>query len=337
MGQRPQPVAIHGGGLVVHLRGRRLHPRGQAPVQVGIPPGQEIARLVHQGGIGGRVDAADAGGGAALDLVLQAGAGPGGEIAIAAAAQGKDTGQGRQRAVHRAGGRKGAEIIALHGLGTAILGDPRKVMVVADQDVGEGLVVPQDDIVVRLQALDQVRLEQQRLGLGMGGDDLERPGRLDHPHDAGGQPRRLGVGADPVAQDPSLADIEHLGVDAQHPVDAGALRQAPRHPLQEGEAVLALAPFDGRFGHDRAIRARRPAGRSPGGLAGRTVRAVGGGAGCILCHRAGNVGMAGRAVNMRRAQTAFPKGNRGLRHSPVMADRACGTVTRHPAAGLSWN
>ena len=40
-------------------------------------------------------------------------------------------------------------------------------MILAQQDEGEAFVVAQQHVVGRPEALDQLRLEQQRLGLGV--------------------------------------------------------------------------------------------------------------------------------------------------------------------------
>ena len=57
-----------------------------------------------------------------------------------------------------------------------MLGDLRERMVLGQHQPRIGFVVAQHDVEARLQALDEVGLEQQRLGLGMGGDDLHRDG-----------------------------------------------------------------------------------------------------------------------------------------------------------------
>jgi len=55
------------------------------------------------------------------------------------------------------------------------------------------LVVLESDVVPGLVALDQVRLEQQRLRLGVGDGDLDLAGAVDHPAD----PRAAGIGVGP--------------------------------------------------------------------------------------------------------------------------------------------
>jgi hypothetical protein len=54
-----------------------------------------------------------------------------------------------------------------------MLRDLRRRMVLRNQDVGERLVVAQQDIVARRQALDEIALEQQRLDLGVCGYHLK--------------------------------------------------------------------------------------------------------------------------------------------------------------------
>ena len=58
----------------------------------------------------------------------------------------------------------------------AMLEDLRRPMIAGDQDVGKRLVVAQQNVEARPQPLDQVGLEQQRLGLGLGRDEFERRG-----------------------------------------------------------------------------------------------------------------------------------------------------------------
>ena len=71
-------------------------------------------------------------------------------------------------------------------------------MVAGDQDVGEALVVAQQHIVARQQPLDQIALQQQRLHLGVGDDELHGRGFGDHALDAQGLAGRLRVIGDPL-------------------------------------------------------------------------------------------------------------------------------------------
>ena len=85
VGQRAQPVAIDGGQLVI-LRLRRVgHRLAQPRLDAGRLAGQEGLRIGDQLGIVRRLDPADAGRRAALDLVEQAGPRTVGEKAVGAA------------------------------------------------------------------------------------------------------------------------------------------------------------------------------------------------------------------------------------------------------------
>ncbi len=112
-------------------------------------------------------------------------------------------------------------------------------LVLRDEDVGEGLVVAQQHVVARLELLDQVRLEQQRLGLGARGHELHRRRIDDHAGDAVRMRVAAGVGAHARFQVLGLADVEHLASGVDHAVDARRVRQrfpeAPDHRHAGGE------------------------------------------------------------------------------------------------------
>ena len=94
-----------------------------------------------------------------------------------------------------------------------------------DQDVGKRLVVAQQHVEARPQALDQIGFEQQRLGLGRGGDEFHRRGRRDHALDPGVVAGRPRVGRDPLPDVLGLADVEHLAGRVEHAIDAGRGRR----------------------------------------------------------------------------------------------------------------
>src|SRR5690606_16111372 len=102
--------------------------------------------------------------GAALDLVEQAWTTAVGVVAVGAVADQERLLQRSDRPVDRAGGGEGAEIAALAPAGAAMLDEGRGLVVSGDENVGERLVVAQQHIEAGPQALDQVGLEQQRLG-----------------------------------------------------------------------------------------------------------------------------------------------------------------------------
>ena len=106
-----------------------------------------------------------------------------------------------------------------------MLHDRRRFVVAGDQDVGKRLVVAEIDVEARAQALDQVRLEKQRLRLGPRAHELHRRGGADHAGDAAALPGEARVADDALLQAPRLADIEHVAVAIDHPVDARRVRQ----------------------------------------------------------------------------------------------------------------
>ena len=92
-----------------------------------------------------------------------------------------------------------------------MLQDLRRPVVAGDQDIGKRLVVAQQHVEARPQLLDQIGFEQQRLGLGGGGDDLDRDRRGDHARiRASTWPARPGIGGQPLLDVLGLADIEHV-------------------------------------------------------------------------------------------------------------------------------
>ena len=103
----------------------------------------------HLAAIVGGADLAHAGGCAAFDLILQAGAGAALELAVGAVAQQKHPLQLCQGAIDRAGAGKGAKIGAFFLFCAAMLFDHR-VGVIGDQNIGERFVIAQQHIIARL-------------------------------------------------------------------------------------------------------------------------------------------------------------------------------------------
>ena len=173
------------------------------------------------------------------------------EEAVGAGAQQERALQRRDGAVHRPDRGERAVIVAVAVARAAVLEDLRRPVVGGDQDVGERLVVAQQHVEARAQPLDQIGFEQQRLGLGLGGDEFERGGGRDHALDArvvAGRPR---IGGDALPDVLGLADIEHVAVRIDHAVDAG-----------RGRRVLGVAQDGGAAGGER-----------PGAAAARSMRA----------------------------------------------------------------
>jgi hypothetical protein len=107
-----------------------------------------------------------------------------------------------------------------------------------------------------LQPLDQIGLEQQRFGLGAGGDELHVRRLRDHPGDAVGMTAALRVVGHPLLQAARLADIENVAGLVHHPVDARLVGQVPDEGLDDLRALQtrrdawAFVPFHaGDIGH----------------------------------------------------------------------------------------
>ncbi len=208
--------------------------------------GEEIARLLDQLGIVVERNLASARRGAALDLVEQARPGSMGEETVRAGAQEKRPLQRVQGAENGASAGERAEIVAGDIARAAMLDQPRGGMAGADQDIGEALVVAQRDIVAGLELLDEIGLEQQRLGVRFGGDEHHRSGLRDHARDAAWLALGRHIGGDALLDRARLADIEHLALLPNHAIDAGSERGV----APEGADRLGAAR------HARRIRRR---------------------------------------------------------------------------------
>ena len=251
VGERADAVAQHRRAFEFELGRCLVHALRQRLLNLAVAAAQEAAHLVDDGVVLGLVDAADARRRAALDLVLQAGPGARREHAVGAGAQREGALQGVERAVDRRGRGEGAEILVGRIAHAAVLGELRPFGILADDDIGKRLVVAQQHVEARPEALDQVVLEQQRLGLAAGDRELHGPGRRHHADQARRQAGRLGVGGDPAAQRARLADIEDLAVGADHAIDAGLARQGVHELADDPHAV-----GQGAFGK-RALTGKR--------------------------------------------------------------------------------
>ena len=195
--QRANAVAQDRGGLELEIARGHVHALRQRLLDLAVAAAQEAAHLVDHGVVFGLGDAADARRRAALDLVLQAGPRARREDAVGTRAQREGALQGVERAID--GGRRGegAEILVAGLAHAAVLGELRPFGVAADDDVGERLVVAQQHVEARPEALDQVVLEQQRLGLAAGDREFHGLRRRHHADQARRQPVSAGYRSRP--------------------------------------------------------------------------------------------------------------------------------------------
>ena len=182
--QRPhrlQLVPVLGCLLELLLRGRLAHPLVERLLDVAVAPGEEVDDRLDVLAIRLLRDVADAGGLAALDVVVEAGAarGASGLRAVAGAVH-EDLAEQVERLADALGVAEGAEVDAILPVPLAREVNPWKILVEADPDVRVGLVVTQPDVEDGPVALDELLLGEQRLGLGLGRDELDVRDLGDH-------------------------------------------------------------------------------------------------------------------------------------------------------------
>ena len=264
-------VAQRGRGLVVGPLGGRRHLALQRGHERLLPALEEQLHLGDVGAVVVLRDGLDAGALALLDVVQEArslerplavldldGAGPEREEPADEVHRLVDAGRRRVR----------PEVAA------AVVGElarafhAREVVTEGDLDVRVALVVLEADVEARLEPLDEVRFEEERLrhGVGDGVLDLRHP--VDDAADAVDLARRrrlLPVGADPVAQALRLADVDHVATVVLHEVDARPVRESLERGFERG-------------GHPSMLDENAGPGRDPGpawGVAERVGRGYG--------------------------------------------------------------
>ncbi len=227
----PDLVAQHGGPLVLgplggvgHLAGERLDERLLAALE-------EELHLLDVGAVGVLRDRLDARALAALDVVQEAGPLEGPLAFLDLDRAGPEREQPADE-VHRLvdARRRGVRPEVAAAVGRQLAGplDPREVVGQGDLDVRVALVVLEPDVEARLVALDQVRLEQERLGHRVGQRHLDVGDAVDDaadPVDLGSDRLLLPVAPDARAEALRLADIEHDAPGVLHEVHAGAVGQ----------------------------------------------------------------------------------------------------------------
>jgi len=174
-----------------------------------------------------------------------------GKLTVTTVAQAEDFLQMVQRLGHspRVGIR--AEESARRIARAAINAEPWEGMAAGEPQIRKTLIVAQHHVVLWVQCLDQVVLEQQRLGLrtryrDFHGRDLrhQRLHLRDHV-------RRHEITADPIAQAFRLADVEQGALGIKHAIDAGSTRQT----RDERTRIEWGCRHGGRVSHGRIMSA----------------------------------------------------------------------------------
>ena len=225
VGERGEPVAVERRGLEIEVVRCCFHRARKLRLHLLARAGKKCVRLRDEAIVVVERDLARARRRAALDLIKQARPRAACVDGVRAGADQKRLLQRVDRAADRAGRCERSEVAALPPPRAAMLHDRRRFVILGDQDVGKRFVVAEIDVEARPEALDQVRFEKQRLRLGPRAHESHGRGGADHAGDAAALPGDAGVADDPLLQAPRLADIEHVAVAIDHPVDAGCVRQ----------------------------------------------------------------------------------------------------------------
>ncbi len=220
--QGGQSVPVDRGALEVERFGGLFHLLGQFLFHQLAAAGKEGLGFGNKTRIVFWRDFAGAGACAALDLVEQAGTCAVLVVAVGAVPDQKGFLQRIDRAVHRAGGGEGAEIVAFALAGAAMLDDCRRFVIAGDQNIGKRLVVAQKHVETRAQPLDQVGFQKQRFGFRPGDHEFHGRRGQDHAHDPVRLSLEPGIAGDPFLQASGLADVKHVAVLVDHAIDAGA-------------------------------------------------------------------------------------------------------------------
>ena len=178
---RLQLVAVLRGLLELLLLGGLAHPLVERLLDVAVAAREEVDDRLDVLAVLLLRDVAHAGRLAALDVVVETGAAGGAAgLRPVAGAVHEDLAEQVERLAHPLGVAERAEVDPVLAVALAGEVDAREVLVERDPDVGVGLVVTQADVEDGAVALDELLLGQERLGLGLGRDELDVRDLGDH-------------------------------------------------------------------------------------------------------------------------------------------------------------
>jgi hypothetical protein len=185
---------------------------------------QEQGGVRHLFGIIFAADETDAGRRAAANLVLQTGPVTMRVVAVFAVADPKQFLDQIDALAHGTCRGIGPEIAVPAPPGTPVKSDLGKIVAGRQYDPGIGFVVPQQDVVTRLEGLDPLVLQQQRFTLGPRQAYFHFCNLGDHPHDAVDLRPSVEIRGHALAQVARLADIQGLTRTVTHQVNPGSSR-----------------------------------------------------------------------------------------------------------------
>ena len=213
-------IAINRRLLEMQRRRRRFHALRPFIDHLSAPAFQKQNCVLQLAPVAFPVDQTDAGRGTTPDLILQAGPTPGAEKTVLARAQPEHFLEEVQRIADGVGVRIGTEVASGRAPGAAMQRQAGKIAI-GHVDVGITLVIAQQDVVARLEFLDQPAFQDQRLGLGMRDCDLDGLDLGDQAARPGGGLVLSKVTRHPPPQIAGLADVKHYATLVQHSVNAG--------------------------------------------------------------------------------------------------------------------
>ena len=223
---RPQPVAQLGGALEAQLLRRLLHLAAQLVHQLAALAVEDEHGLLYARAVIPGAAVLQAPARAASHVVIEAGALPADiprEFARAVGQQ-QRLGDGVDDVPRLAAAAEGAEVARAVLPRAARNAHGGVLLPQIHPDEGIALVVLEEDVVVRLVALDERVFQHQRLELARRDDDVEVRNLFHHGRHLG-QVLPVEIAADPVFQFFGLADVDDLAVRVQHDIHAGQQRQ----------------------------------------------------------------------------------------------------------------
>ncbi len=234
-GQRRHLVAQLGGLFKFELLGMRHHTCAQCVQHLLCLAAQKLLRTGHVLPIRLGADQVHAGAGAALDLVQQAGPRAIVEHRVLTGAQAEHLLQQQDGFLHPPGIGKRPEVVVALFRRAPVVRHTRKHLrarhpragcaAAGDLEVGVTLVIPEQDVVLRVLRLDEVVFQQQRLGLGAHHRGLHPHDLADHVADTRAAMGLLEVVGHPLLEVACLAHIQQLAVRIKVAV----------HPRQRGQ------------------------------------------------------------------------------------------------------
>jgi hypothetical protein len=106
-----------------------------------------------------------------------------------------------------------------------MLDDLRRLMVAREQNIGKRLVIAQQHVEARAEALDEVGFEEQRFRFRARRHELHAGRGRDHAGDAVGVAAHTHVVGNARLEGAGLADVDDVAGGIDHAVDARPARQ----------------------------------------------------------------------------------------------------------------